>query len=81
MVSQVSATHSAPGEEFHDQVGIHGDHSTMVKFQSPDSADYIAVQGRILQVVRDAPSVIERRFGAVHGKSRISKLPRNHYLH
>jgi hypothetical protein len=65
MVTSASATKSAPGEKFYDQLPLEGDHSTMVKFTSREVEDYITVSGRILEYVTDAPVVIEKRFAGI----------------
>jgi len=61
MVTKVSATRSAPREEFYDQLPIDADNSNMVKFSS-QSEDYGTISRRIVSHVKEAPMVIGKRF-------------------
>jgi len=62
MVTFASATKSAPGEQFHDQIPLDGNNSSMVKFASAEVEDYNIVSRRILDYVDEGPAVIEKRF-------------------
>jgi len=75
MVTSNSATNSAPGEQFYDQLPLDGNHLSMVKFQSSDVEDYITVSGRILDLVEEGPAVIEKRFSGTRQKRIPSKDP------
>ncbi len=61
MVTRYSATGR---EEIHNQIPLDGDHSDMVKFRRPFDQGYQTVRNKILELVREAPEVIRKRFAA-----------------
>jgi hypothetical protein len=67
MVPKVSATYASINEKKYNQLPINADHTNIVKFSDPSDDDYVIIQSRISQWVKDAPKVIQERF-AVHRK-------------
>lgn len=72
MVTYASATQSAPNEQFQDQIPIDADHSGMVKFGHAGQEDYNTVRGRLLNLVKEAPGVIGKRFGDANARKSMS---------
>ncbi|KFZ01163.1 hypothetical protein V500_00867 [Pseudogymnoascus sp. VKM F-4518 (FW-2643)] len=68
MVPKVSATYASINEKKYDQLPINADHSNIVKFSDSSHDDYVIIQSRIRQCVKDAPRVIQERF-AGHKKA------------
>lgn len=62
MVPQTSATYAGITEKKYDQLPINEDHSNMVKFNDSSDENYVIVQSRISQCVKDAPRVVQERF-------------------
>ncbi|KFZ13994.1 hypothetical protein V501_03431 [Pseudogymnoascus sp. VKM F-4519 (FW-2642)] len=58
IVPKVSATYASINEKKYDQLPINADHSNMVKFSNSSDDDYVIIQSRIRQCVKDAPRVI-----------------------
>jgi hypothetical protein len=69
MVPKVSATYASINEKKYDQLPINADHSHIVKFGDSSDDDYVIIQSRIRQCVKDAPRVIQERF-AGHKKGK-----------
>lgn len=67
MVPKISATYASSTEKTFDQIPFDADHSNMVKFNDISDENYLIVQSRIRQCVKDAPRIIENRF-AIHKK-------------
>ncbi|KAH8679043.1 hypothetical protein BGZ60DRAFT_513281 [Tricladium varicosporioides] len=68
MVPKISATYASINEKKYDQLPINADHSNIVKFSDSSDDDYVIIQSRISQWVKDAPRVIQERF-AGHRKT------------
>lgn len=62
MVPKISATYASINEKKYDQLPINADHSNMVKFSNSSDDNYLIIQMRIKQCVKDAPTVIQERF-------------------
>jgi hypothetical protein len=71
MVPHTSAIYVGKNERDYDQLPIDADHSNIVKFSDPSDQYYLIIEGRIKELVADAPRVIKKRFTS-HGKSELS---------
>ena len=62
MVPKVSATYAGINEKKYNQLSINADHSNIVKFSNSANEDYVIIQSRLSECVKDAPRVIQERF-------------------
>lgn len=62
MVPKVSATYASLNEKKYDQLPINADHSNIVKFSDSSDDNYVIIQSRMRQCVKDAPRAIRERF-------------------
>jgi hypothetical protein len=61
MVPRASATWLMPEEEANNQVPIASDHSHLVKFNSQDDTNYLAVRSKIEELIKKAPVILQQR--------------------
>lgn len=67
IVTKDSACRIGHVDNFHRDEPLDTDHSNLVKFSGRSDNHYMRVVGRITNLSKDAPSVVEGRFASLKG--------------